>query len=170
MAGHLLTFTLGKWETIPLETGKEIFIGEEQDPVKITDISDQFYAKESGMKDRIFQTIVTVETSKEKIFNLKYVKPVVLEGKKLFIDKIKKKRKKDIKEREAKVLISEDKETCNKAHVYVKKKKTPETGKLLLLIVTDPGLIFIIAGLSLILCLMLWYFFVQTTYRKNRTL
>ena len=166
MLGHLLTFTLGKWETSPLEPGLKIDIGGKRQLITITKIKHRFYSENSGMKNRISQTIVTIKNNEDKTIDLQYVKPVIVDGNYLFLDKIKK-RKKDIKQIEAGTINTENKETCNKAHVYLENKKEKKDGKLLLLIVSDPGLTLIIKGLFLTLCLMLWYFLIQTGYREN---
>lgn len=155
MMGHLLTFTLGRWETLPIEEGLELFFADMSTRLKIKEINDTFYPNESGMKDRIIQTVVEMEPVGHPTKNIQYVKPVFVDGNFLFLDK-KKKRKKDsslVKE-----LPGESKETCNKAPVFVEKNNNKKEGSLFLLKVSDPGLPFIISGLFFILCLMLWYY------------
>jgi hypothetical protein len=56
------------------------------------------------------------------------------------------------------VLPSTSDETCNKADVYVASGRAPVQSGQLLLIVADPGLTVIIAGLSLIMVLMIVFF------------
>ena len=166
MLGHLLTFTLGKWETRPLESGLKIDIGDKRQFITITEIKNRFYSKNSDMKNRISQTIITIKNSEDKTISLQYVKPVIVYGKYLFLDKIKK-RKKNIQQTKTEIINTENQETCNKAHVYLEDGKEKQDGKLLLLIVSDPGLTPIITGLFLVLCLMLWYFLFKPVISKT---
>lgn len=160
MLGHLTTFTAARWQTIPLETGTMVAIEGKRAPLAVHAIQDLFFPKTSGLRNRISQTTVTLANADGNDIKLQYLQPVLIDGQFLFLDKIKKSKKVAMTDKHP----SADKETCNKAHVYMEKKKT----KQLLLIVSDPGLYIIISGLTLIMCLMTWYFIVQNMAYKDR--
>jgi hypothetical protein len=85
------------------------------------------------------------------------MRPVFMDGRFFFLDKIKKNKPK-VKPR---ILPTTTKETCNKAPVYKEPHPSQRQGRQLLLIVSDPGLPVIIAGLTLILTLMVGYFLIR---------
>ena len=160
MLGHLTTFTAARWQTISLETGTRIAIDGKKAHLAVHAIRDLFFPETSGLQNRISQTTVMLANADGNNIKLQYLRPVLIDGQFLFLDKIKKSKKAATTD----ILPSADKETCNKAHVYMEKEKT----KQLLLIVSDPGLYIIISGLTLIMCLMIWYFIVQNIAYNDR--
>ncbi len=160
MLGHLTTFTAARWQTIPLETGTRIALDGKRTPLAVLAIQDLFFPETSGMQNRISQTTVMLANADGNDIKLQYLQPVLIDGRFLFLDKIKKSKRAATTD----ILPSADKETCNKAHVYMEKKKA----KQMLMIVSDPGLYIIISGLTLIMCLMTWYFIVQNMTYKDR--
>ncbi len=158
MLGHFITFTTGKWEITPLEEGVHVNIGQEGTPFTVTSIRDSFFADTSEMRDRIYQTRVTLTDNKNKEIIIQYLSPVIINGHFLFLDKIK---KKQIAQKIIDPVEGKIKETCNQAHVY--HEKTKKHIGLRLLVISDPGLCMIIVGLSVIMMLMAWYFIFQNT-------
>lgn len=152
MLGHLTTFLFAKWQALQIETESSVSFGEKTSPLEVKTIQDLYFPETSGLRDRISQTIVTFVNGAGEEIELKYLHPVLTDGHFLFLDQAKEKKSAPIE-----AAPAEDEETCNKAADFVKKNKTRQ----LLLIVKDPGFFIIIFGLTLILCLMTWYFLVQ---------
>lgn len=160
--GHLLTFTGGRWETIPLETDMRIDVGPQKEPLTVVSMKDTFHAETSAMRHRVRQTRVRLKDNQNREFVLQYLKPVRIHGHFLFLDKAKqKKRTAPVKPK----LDDASKETCNQAHLF--HQKTPKPSGLRLLIVSDPGLGLIISGLTVIMLLMGWYFIFPVNGLQN---
>ena len=155
LAGHLMTFTLAHWQRMPIETGKTLRIGETPMVFEPVSIVHSYYPKDTLMKDRISQTTVEIKNKPGRIFVLKHLHPVKVDGQYLYLDMIKKRGQNKTAPPAA---ATADEENCNKAHVYHTEKKATNDPKLLLLTVRDPGLYPICFGLSTILILMTWYF------------
>ncbi len=153
MLGHLTTFLSAKWQTMMIETGSSVILGENAPPLEVRAIEDLYFPETSALRDRISQTTVTFANSTDEAIELKYLHPVRIEGHFLFLDKAKQKKTSAPME----IAPTEDDETCNKAADFVKKNRS----KQLLLAVKDPGFYIIISGLVLILCLMTWYFLIH---------
>lgn len=160
MLGHLTTFTAARWQTISLETGTRVALKGKRAPLAVHAIRDLFFPETLGLRNRISQTTVMLANADGNDIKLQYLQPVLIDGQFLFLDKIKKSKKAATTD----ILPSADKETCNKAHIYMEKKKA----KQMLLIVSDPGFYIIISGLTLIMCLIIWYFIVQNMAYKDR--
>ena len=157
MLGHLATFGLGKWQTMPLEAGVELtFAGGV--PYRVQSVQDRFFPETTALHNRIAQTVVTLVGNDENLTRLQYTRPIFKDGRFYLLDKI----KPGHGAAKKKFLPGTDAETCNKAHVYVEPQKARKEGRQLLLIVSDPGLVVIVSGLTLIMVLMLGYFLVQT--------
>ena len=150
MLGHLTTFLSAKWQTMIIKTDSSVTLGEKAPPLEVKTIQDLLFPETSGLRDRISQTTVTFANGFGKEIELKYMRPVVIDGHFFFLDTAKEKKKSAPIE----TVATEDKETCNKASDFILKNKTRQ----LLLIVKDPGFYIIISGLTLILLLMTWYF------------
>ena len=163
--GHLMTFTLGRWQTTPLKQQSSVELGEEKQILRVQSIRDTFFPENSAMRDRIFQTRATLINTAEEEIDLQFTKPVFIDGHYLFLDK-KKERKKGMS-KTTPVEDIEDDENCNKAYVYIEKERDKQEGELLLLVVSDPGLYVIIFGLTSIMGLMIWYFIAQKMTPKN---
>jgi len=167
MLGHLITFTAGKWETIPLKEGVRVDIGKGVGTLTVTAIKDSFFSETSEMRDRINQTYVTLVDNENRNIMVQYLRPVIINGHFLFLDKIKKKKKqKQIAQKVIEPVDGKVQETCNKAYIYHEKVK--KQSSLRLLIVTDPGLCMIIVGLSAIMILMVWYFIFSNTGKNDK--
>jgi hypothetical protein len=152
MLGHLTTFSSAKWQTIQLKTGTSVALDGKNTLFEVQSIQDLLFPETSGLRNRISQTTVTLKNVNGNEIKLQYLQPVLIDGRFLFLDKIKEGKKAPIE-----ILPREDKETCNKAPVYMVKMKA----KQLLLIVSDPGFYIIICGLTLIMCLMIWYYLIH---------
>jgi hypothetical protein len=163
--GHLMTFTLGKWQITPLKQHNSVEFGEEKQTLRVKSIRDTFFPENSAMRDRIFQTRAILINTEEEEIDLQFTKPVFIDGYYLFLDK-KKERKKGMSEAKPVEVIEND-ENCNKAYVYIEKERDKQEGELLLLIVSDPGLYVIIFGLTSIMVLMIWYFITQKITIRN---
>jgi uncharacterized membrane protein len=162
MLGHLITFTAGKWETIPLKEGVRVDIGKGGVILTVTAIKESFFSETSEMRDRINQTYVTLVDNENREIMVQYLRPVIINGHFLFLDKTKKKK---IAQKGIDPADGEIKETCDQAHVY--HGKTKKQSGLLLLVISDPGLCMIIVGLSVIMMLMVWYFIFPNKGHKN---
>jgi hypothetical protein len=158
MLGHLTTFTTASWQTVALEAGKHLTAGQTQQPYQVHAIQDRFYPGTSALRDRISQTTVTLMNPDQESIQLKYAQPVFKEGLFFFLDRVKK-RGPAVKERRLTSTSKEtNKETCDKSPVYIEQNLAQPEGRVLLLIVSDPGLVVILVGLTLIMGLMLGYF------------
>lgn len=155
MFGHLMTFVGGRWQTVLLETGGEVTAGGDSGPYQVRSVQDRFFPETAALQNRIAQTTVTLVDAHGETTRLQYTRPVFKDGRFFLLDKQKKAQKSGI-------LPVADKKTCNRAHVYMEKDKAREKGRQLLLMVSDPGLTFIISGLALIMALMIGYFIART--------
>ena len=152
MIGHLTTFLTATWQTQPIDVGTQVTLEGGRKIFSVAALEDRFFPETSGLRHRIAQTSVRL-VSEGKEITLQYLNPVRLDGRFLFLDKIKERQK-----FKAEMMPpSTDDETCNKAPVYKKEQKARQ----LLLIVSDPGLCLIVTGLTLVMCLMTLYFLVQ---------
>lgn len=157
MIGHLITFTTGRWLSVPLKSGAPATTDSGKQ-YQVKAIVDRYYPETSALRDRISQTIVILEDADRNAFHLQYLKPAFTGGRFMLLDKIENSRATDGGQTAA--PTSED--TCNQAQVYKVTNKTEKQGRQRLLIVSDPGLFPIVAGLTLILAVMAAYFYVQT--------
>jgi hypothetical protein len=163
--GHLMTFTLGKWQTAPLKQQNSIEFGEGKQTLRVKSIRDTFFPENSAMRDRIFQTRAILINEEEEEIDLQFTKPAFIDEHYLFLDK--KKERKKLESGTKSVEDSQDDENCNKAYIYIEKERDKQEGELLLLIVSDPGLYVIIFGLTSIMVLMIWYFITQKITIKS---
>ena len=167
MLGHLATFGLGKWQAIPITAGGQLTIVDGGEPYRVQSVQDRFFPETAALHNRIAQTVVTLTDGDEKLTHLQYARPVFKNDRFLLLDKT----KPGHGAAKKKLLPGTDEETCNKAHVYVEKNRPRIVGRQLLLIVSDPGLVVIVSGLTLIMILMVGYFLAQTrgNRRQNQT-
>lgn len=159
MLGHLTTFVAGNWQTISLTADADVAIAGESRFYRVQDLRDQFYPDASALHDRIAQTRVDLATADGETIHLAYTRPVLTDDRFFLLDKVKAGRG----AAKRKILPQADKETCNKANVYVEADKKRKKGRHLLLVVSDPGLPLILSGLTLIMILMIGYFLFQPT-------
>ncbi len=169
MAGHLMTFTLGSWQRIPLVQGEEISIGTDKNPFLVESIHHEYYPGKSNLSNRIKQTHVLLKGS-DKNIDISYLNSVSYGGYHLQLDMEKaRKREQKLGHRD---VHGGGEETCNKSEVYhvhkEKIRKTPER-KLYVLAIRDPGLYTILTGFVFILVMMTWYFIFFFRYRNNQT-
>jgi hypothetical protein len=157
MLGHLTTFGTGSWQSFPLKADGELVIAEGDRIYRVMEIRDRFFPDGSALHSRIAQTNVSLAAADGKATHLAYTRPVLTDGRFFLLDKVKS--GKGAAKR--KILPQADKETCNKANVYVESDKQRKKGRQLLLVVSDPGLPLIISGLILIMILMVGYFLFQ---------
>jgi hypothetical protein len=160
MTGHLVTFTAGSWQRIPLKKGGTVSIDTTLPPLKIDSISHEFYPPESALDRRISGTSLSIHGDSGKKFKLSYLSPVSYGRYHILLDMIKV-RKKDMVDKKSagKKIFFQDQNNCNKADLYHMIEQE-ENKKLTLLIISDPGLPVIITGFTGILILMIWYFIV----------
>jgi hypothetical protein len=164
MLGHLTTFVAAGWQTLSLEPGRDIRIEGDRRPYRVQAVEDDFFPETAVLHNRIAQTTVTLSDADGKLTRLQYTRPVFMDGRFFLLDKIK---KGNLAAKKG-ILPPGDKETCNKASVYIEADKVRRDGRQLLLVVSDPGLAWIVSGLALIMILMVGYFFVQTNGAGNR--
>ena len=159
MLGHLTTFVAGNWQTLSLAADADVTIAGASASYRVQGLRDQFYPDASALHDRIAQTRVDLATADGETIHLAYTRPVLNDGRFFLLDKAK--AGKSAAKR--KILPQADKETCNKANVYVEADKKRKKGHQLLLVVSDPGLPLIVTGLTLIMGLMIGYFLFPPT-------
>ena len=163
MLGHLTTFVAGSWQTVPLETGRVVSVAGDHRPYRVQAVEDHFFPETAALHNRIAQTTVTLAGADGKMTRLQYTRPVFMDSRFFLLDKTKKGNSAAKKI----ILPAADKETCNKASVYIEADKARRYGRQLLLVISDPGLAWIVFGLTLIMILMIGYFFVQTIGAGN---
>ncbi len=164
MLGHLTTFVAGNWQPHPLEPGRDIRIAGDRQPYQVQAVQDHFFPETATLHHRIAQTTVTLSGADGKMTRLQYTRPVFMDGRFFLLDKV----KEGNSAAKKRMLSAADKETCNKASVYIEADKTRRDGRQLLLVISDPGLAWIVSGLTLIMILMIGYFFVQTNSAGNK--
>ncbi|BBO90157.1 hypothetical protein [Desulfosarcina ovata] len=162
MLGHLTTFVTGSWQTLSLETNQRFTVDGSPTPYRVQAIEDRYFPAPSAMGDQISQTVVTLSDADQDVITLRYGRPVRVDGRFFFLDKIKQKRR-----TKTRIAPPADDPTCNQAEVFNNPGKTPKRSDQLLLVVSDPGLAVILCGLALILCLMTGYFLVQTANNRH---
>jgi hypothetical protein len=154
MIGHLTTFATGAWQTLPLAVDKSVTIDSIDATYQVQGVQDRFFSDTSAMRDRIAQTTVTLIDANREMTRLAYTRPAYLNGRFFLLDKAGKKQKRTQTQR---IMPSATEETCNKAPDYVETDQSRKKNRQLLLVVKDPGLPIIIAGLTLIMVLMIGY-------------
>ena len=156
LAGHLLTFTLGKWNRIPLFEKKPIHLIDMDSVFTVESINNEYYPEKTLLTGRISQTSVQLTNQHHQPIHLTHLEPVHFNGTYLFL--VREKQKKEaFLQKNKEVVEDSSNETCNKAPVYHTKRQKDKSG-LFLLQVFDPGLFPIITGLFSILVLMIFYF------------
>ncbi|MBN1830705.1 MAG: hypothetical protein JW896_01180 [Deltaproteobacteria bacterium] len=96
--GHLMTFTLDRWQTTPIKQQSRVECGEERQVLRVQSVRDTFFPENSAMRDNIFQTRVTLKNEEGKEIALQFTKPVFIDGHYLFLDKKKEQKKKTWKQ------------------------------------------------------------------------
>jgi hypothetical protein len=156
--GHLVTFTMGEWLRVPIAKGAEVSLVRGDTPLVVKEIHHEYFPGNSGLRNRISRSRVTLENDSGEIVHVGYLKPVYYRGKHLLLDMVKTKRRAE-KRVELKHAAEE---TCNKAANYhvqrLQKKDEDKSQKLQIKVIDDPGLYIIIPAFTLILIFMLWYF------------
>jgi len=111
LIGHLLTFTLGTYQRIPISNGSIITLPH-QEPIKILNITLQNFPEKSLLKERVQQGIVTIQKIGFKTApsqTLKFLNPLSWNGLTFHVD-IGKKLKPDKK-------IEKGTTVCNRAQL-----------------------------------------------------
>ncbi len=164
MLGHAVTFILGSWQRIPVKEGASIKISEDLPEFRIDKIENEYFPKDSPLKNRIMQTTVSLGSAEGESLELSFLNHLACKGYHLHLDMEKKRKNKQKKQN---ILQEQKKETCNKEDVYhLKRDHKKKSRKLLLLVIDDPGLYIIISGFVMILILMSWYF-IEIRKRNN---
>jgi len=157
--GHLVTFTLGEWNTVAVSEGGKVAISPSSPEMTVASIEKKYFDRKSDLFDRIAQISVKLTDDGNRATTVSFMNPVSLSGRHVFLDMEKQKKK---MKPEAPVKkpapVKAEPETCNKAHVCHAVKKEPEEQKIFLLVINDPGLFIIVTAFGLILILMTWYF------------
>jgi hypothetical protein len=60
MLGHLATFTMGRWQRVPLTADSPIAVSPEVPACRVAGIRDEFYPESSALGGRLRQTAVTL--------------------------------------------------------------------------------------------------------------
>jgi len=159
MLGHLVTFTFGRWESIPLRKGKTVEFTRSVPDLKVDSMDVVFFSKDTSLSNRISQMSVQMSSSEGEKVKISYLEPVSYHGYHLIPEK-KKKKKKCCEGGEKKAEPEIEIKNCNTSIIYHVAKKSDKKGKegFILLAVYDPGLYIIIIAFFLILVLMLWYY------------
>ena len=165
MLGHLATFTCASWRTLPVAAGAAATIDADSAAYRIRAVDIQFFPASSALRNRIAQTAVTLVDADDDPVRLAYAHPVCIDGHVLLLDRT---RKKNARLKNDRVSPPVDQETCNKANVYREPDRPREAGGQRLLIVSDPGLAVIIAGLSLMMVSMIVFLLLKPVSTGDR--
>ena len=156
--GHLVTFTMGEWQRVSIQKGAEVSLVEGDAPLVVKGIRHSYFPDNSGLRNRISRSRVTLKNESGDTVHVEYLKPIYYRGRHLLLDRVKIRR---VEEKRIEYDPAAE-ETCNKAANYrVQKIVKSGTGKkheLQLKIIDDPGLYIIIPAFTLLLMSMLWYF------------
>ncbi len=163
LAGHFAGFVLVKHSRVKISEGEEILIGP-LGKVKILSIEHEFYPDFSLVRDRVKQTEVKLlapDYYGDKEMTVKFLEPLLVNGSLIQLDM--KKIKKD------KMVVPIDDETCNREKDFHYKEKTGfVTPQLYLISTYDPGLWILLPGFTLVIMLMVWYFYQIVSIREGR--
>ncbi|MBP7737575.1 MAG: hypothetical protein KA369_16460 [Spirochaetes bacterium] len=165
MIGHAMTITMGSWTRIPLSEGAEIVINPSVPPLTVQRIADAYFPEGSRLSKRIMQTRVTLTGGDGGDISISYLESVRYKGYRLHLDMVKQKQGKARLNQPAQIV--ENKETCNRSETFRSKERKREPSQTVqLLVISDPGLPIIIAGFTLILVIMTWYF-IEILRKRN---
>jgi iron complex transport system substrate-binding protein len=152
MLGHLATFTMGRWQRVPLTADSPIAVSREAPDYRVEAIRDEFYPDTSALKGRLRQTAVALEGACGETLQLQYGRPVFIDGRFLLIDKAPQ------GEKAQKKPMPAGSPPARRPGPASAEAQEASAGRPLLIIVSDPGLAVIILGLTLIMALMIGYF------------
>jgi hypothetical protein len=152
--GHLLTSSMGEWERYPLVEGGSLELASGE-MLTVSYIDHTYFDENSLMNGRIAQTSVLLRNSCGAEIYLKYLEPASYGPYRLMLDMVKD-RKRDIPSAQYEPRMSQERESCNKEHIYNTDRQGEQ--KLFLLAIKDQGLGLVITGFIFILAIMVWYF------------
>jgi hypothetical protein len=162
LAGHFLSFTAVTQDKIPFAEGDKVYLNGVGDVI-VTSIRNEFFPESSLMKHRVKQTRVEIAINSkgiERVENISFLEPAVINGTILQLDMEKKKENVIVKP------LPKD-ETCNKEKKFHYAENPAQVNPQLYFLVTrDPGLFILLPGFFIVIIIMGWYFY-QTNFSKN---
>ncbi len=153
MLGHLASFTMGRWQRIPLAADSPIAVSPDAPDYRVAAIQDEFYPQASALGGRLRQTAVALVGAGGQALQLQYGRPAFIDGRFLLIDKAPQGEK-----AHKKPMPAGPPPARRPGPASTEAAQGPNAGQPLLVIVSDPGLAVIILGLTLIMALMIGYF------------
>lgn len=170
MASHGITFVFGSWERLPLKNGEEVAI-EGMPALNVASIEDKYFPEDTGLKKRIEQTEVTLTKEDGEKITVSFLNHVKYGDYHLHLELARKGNWKELQKKEKRIGETVDEDSCNKAPIYhiAKQEVKEKERELRLVAIYDPGLNIIIAGFTLILLLMVWYYIENSVKKNNRT-
>lgn len=159
LGGHFITFTAGFQQRIPIVPGESAPLPD-GGTVKFLDIETVMYPENTLLKGRMAQRtlLAEIDGSPARLAFAGYLTRGFFA---LHLDM-------NMREGRTPVIAPkmDPKETCNQSDLYKKKKQEAAGTPLFLQVTYDPGLNVILAGLSVIIVLMGWFFW--NTYARRR--
>lgn len=152
MLGHLATFTMGRWQRVPLTADSPIAVSPEVPAYRVAGIRDEFYPESSALNGRLRQTAVTLAGPGGQTRRLQYGQPAFIYGWFLLLDRERAGQKAQKKPMPA------GSPPARRPGPASAEAQEASAGQPLLIIVSDPGLAVTILGLTLIMALMIGYF------------
>jgi iron complex transport system substrate-binding protein len=152
MLGHLTTFTMGRWQRVPLTADSPIAVSREAPDYRVETIRDEFYPDTSALNGRLRQTAVTLAGPGGQTRRLQYGRPAFIDGRFLLLD-----RERAGQKAQKKPMPAES-SPARRPGPSSAEAREASVAPPLLMIVFDPGLAVIILGLTLIMALMIGYF------------
>jgi tRNA(adenine34) deaminase len=161
MLGHLATFTAGRWQRLPLATDHSIAVSPEAPAYRVAAIQDVFYPEASALGKRLRQTVVTLAGADGETRQLRYARPALINGRFLLIDKAP-----GGESAHKKPMPAGSSPSRRPGPASAEAAQGPNAVQPSLLIASDPGLGVILFGLTLIMALMIGYFFFKPKSAK----
>ena len=160
MLGHLATFTMGRWQRVPLTADSPIAVSREAPDYRVEAIRDEFYPDTSALKGRLRQTAVTLAGPGGQTRRLQYGQPAFIDGRFLLLDRER------AGQKAPKKPMPAGSPPARRPGPASAEAQEASAGQPLLIIVSDPGLAVILSGLTLIMILMIGYFFLKPKSAK----
>ena len=159
LGGHFITFTMGYQQRIPVVMGESASLPD-GGSVKFVNVETVMYGESTLLRGRMAQRTLVAEIDGAPA-RLAFAEYLTRGFYALHLDM-------HMREGKAPMIAPkmDPKETCNQSDLFKKKKQESEGPPLFLQLTYDPGLNVILAGLTVIILLMGWFFW--STYERRR--
>ena len=163
LLGHLVTFTLGRWDRVDISEGAVVRLGSGGASGEVKSVEYRHFPEDSPLADRLLGASVALSVGGGEEVSVSYLQPVKLQGRRILLDMAK--GRKRLREEGSSVAgrsVSGD--SGQKAGGV-----RGQAPGLRLLVVDDPGFPVVIAGFFGILVLLGWYYLAKGWRARRRS-